>query len=690
MPTAAGTYNFAVQVADSGGLTNWATETLTINPALTIGASGATLPNIGVAGSAYPATSLGVTGGSGIATTCVVNSGNLPTGLSVTTVSGSWGVSGSIGSTVETGNYTFTVKCTDSQGDAVTSGNITLVVNAAVLSVSGVAASGSPIVGAKVTLKDTAGNIRTSATAADGTYTLNAAGLTPPFLIQVQAPSGNLYSVSADTLTTTIINTHPFTDLIIRSWYSAQGVSIDTAFANPVSMPAPAPANVQIVNNAVTNLVQLWLVNAGISASQFNLISSPFTANGVGLDRVLDESTVNASTGTVTIAAGGTTQTSTIAYNTSARTMTIASTTANSNGTSVSSSTTVVPTQIPQQTALNGINATLAGFANAIDSNGSQLMAAEITPFMAADLLNDGLNQSQYAASLVTNMRGITVSSTQIQGVKSLDLVKGIADVVIEITFTQGGVSQTQSEEFWFENVAAAWLIGGNGRIASIDLNVESRTNEGGRTGSDILVDAAVDAPTGTVTGITITDASGITGWNSTPITQPGEIVETYQPSPATHLIVDLNKFATLSNNLGRNVVPAGTLFTLALTPASGPAVHYTLPSNGFTTELISITSPTSGVLANYTLGAPLPITWTLPTTFAIRDAFISVEAFNGPKGGQSTLECDTNAEVAANATSGTITIPATCGGLPVFQMDVSIGVTGVNGESARAFVLIQ
>lgn len=89
------------------------------------------MANIGVVGSAYPATSLGVSGGSGITTTCIVNSGSLPAGLSTTTVSGSWVISGSIGSTVSPGPYTFTLKCTDSQGDVLISGNITLTVDAA-------------------------------------------------------------------------------------------------------------------------------------------------------------------------------------------------------------------------------------------------------------------------------------------------------------------------------------------------------------------------------------------------------------------------------------------------------------------------------------------------------------------------------------------------------------------------------
>ena len=130
-PTTAGTYSFTVQVTDSGGLTNSATQSITINPALTVGASGVTLVNPGIVGAAYPATSLGVTGGAG-SITCVVNSGSLPAGLSLTDATGAWAVSGNIGSTVSPGSYIFTLQCTDAQGDSLISGSITLTVKAAV------------------------------------------------------------------------------------------------------------------------------------------------------------------------------------------------------------------------------------------------------------------------------------------------------------------------------------------------------------------------------------------------------------------------------------------------------------------------------------------------------------------------------------------------------------------------------
>jgi hypothetical protein len=549
-----------------------------------------------------------------------------------------------------------------------------------------------------VTLKDSAGNSSTATTAPDGTYTLDTTGLTPPFLIQVQGPTGNLYSVSADALTTTTINAHPFTDLIIRSWYSAQGVSIDTAFGNPVSAPAPAPGSVQILNSAVTNLAQLWLTNAGVNTSTFNMISGPFAANGTGLDHVLDETTVNTGTGSVTITAGGTTQTSTITYNTSAGTMTVATKTTNSNGTSESSNTTVVPTQTAQQTALNGISATMTAFVNAVNSNGSQLTAAEITSFLATDLVNDGLTQTQYAAELVTYLRGVTVSSVQMQTVKGLDLVHGTADIVFNLAGTGGVVQTAQApDEYWFEDVGSKWLIGGDSRIIQINLQVMDRTEEGDQSSTGAYISPNADAPEGTVTSMTVTDASGITGWSST-VMSSGEIdVFTFQPTPTTQLVVDYNEFNVSPNwlDLGATIISAGTLFTYAVTPALGSVVDYAVPSNVYTNEPISITSPTSGVLADYTLGQPLNVDWTLPTTFPIAVVALSAEAYNGPKGNPSTDDCviigqNNVPATGAFPTSGTITVPATCGGLAVVTVELHANVIGVNGELTQATVNIQ
>ena len=220
--------------------------------------------------------------------------------------------------------------------------------------VRGTASMGLPIVGAAVTLKDTAGKSSAATTASDGTYTLDTSGMTPPFFIRVVTASGpTLYSVSADAQRTTTINIHVLTDVIVRSWFSAQGVNPDTAFANPITNPPPNRLAVEAIADTVIQVMQLWLNNAGVSVtsgtasgSQMNLISSAFVANDRGLDGVLHlmTETINPSNGSVTqiqISDSTTTQTSAPIYSNSI--MTVNTTTTSGGANSSESVTSVVP-----------------------------------------------------------------------------------------------------------------------------------------------------------------------------------------------------------------------------------------------------------------------------------------------------------------------------------------------------------
>ncbi|MGH9564274.1 MAG: Ig-like domain-containing protein, partial [Terracidiphilus sp.] len=172
------------------------------------------------------------------------SSGNTLTGVTFTWASSVTSVATISAGGLATGVASGTTQIT-AAASGVTSAPDSLQVTTPVTSsvVTGTASMGLPIANALITLKDSAGQSVSGTTASDGTYSLITTGMTPPFLIQVQATSGNVYSVSADALTTTTVNTHVLSDLVIRSWYSAQGQSIDTAFSNPVTLPAPSVQN---------------------------------------------------------------------------------------------------------------------------------------------------------------------------------------------------------------------------------------------------------------------------------------------------------------------------------------------------------------------------------------------------------------------------------------------------------------
>lgn len=539
-------------------------------------------------------------------------------------------------------------------------------------SISGTAAKGSPIANATITLKDAIGSSITATSDSDGSYTIDTTGLTAPFLLLVSTTTGSLYSVSADANANTVVNITPLTDLIIRSWYEVQGDSVDTAFADPATYPAPSPVEVQVISNVVQNMMQLWLNQAGVTTGDFNLISTPFSADGTGVDKVLDQASVDPATGSVLVSDGTTTQNSTLtALNSS---VTVSTTTTGTGGTSTSNTTTVVPVQTSQQTALDGITTAINNFAGIVNAKGASLAASDLLPSLDPSLLNDGWNQNQLAAQLagrlVEILAGHTVSFT-IGSIKSLDTTNNVADVVF-LAQSQGVQTEIMlNNEFFFKKVNGIWLISGNNRVASFELRALMRTSQGSRQSVDSpQIEANVFAPEGTVTGATV---SGGGVWTNDALTQgPVEI------NPEGNR----DEFDIYKPLLVSQLIPAGTSFTVAVTLSSGPTATYTEISNAFTTEAIMITNLTGTTIADATLGSPLTVNWTLPKTFAIAQVRIESVAYTGPGNDPSTFKCGTNGPVLGiAATTAQVTFPATCNGDPVLLAMVNVQVIGVNGE---------
>ena len=264
--------------------------------------------------------------------------------------------------------------------------------------VTGVAASGKPIAGKTVTVKDAAGNSATGTTAADGSFKVTSTTtFTPPFVVQVSLGAGaSLYSVSADTSLTTNINVTPLTDLVVRSWYNVRGVATDAAFNALATNPPPATATVQILGSTVQGTVQLWLNKAGVPSTNFNLISTPFKADSTGVDKVLDQSTVtNASnSSTLNITDGATTQTSTLLAASGSVTVTTTTKVVATN-TIASTSVQVVPivTLASQQTdlskALAGVQTLFTNLISVASSKGAAFSATDAAAFVDPQFLGD-------------------------------------------------------------------------------------------------------------------------------------------------------------------------------------------------------------------------------------------------------------------------------------------------------------
>lgn len=169
------------------------------------------------------------------------------------------------------------------------------------LLVGGTAASGQAIANALVELRACDGRVQTSTTAADGSFQFNAAGYPFPLLLRVASGTTHYFSLAGAAGTA---NIHPFTDLVMRTYFrSARGVSdADAAYAaNSAAICAPTPDTLAPMKMVVTNVVSPVLLRNTVDPDTYDLFATPFAANGAGFDRVLDETLVVAGTAFSTV-----------------------------------------------------------------------------------------------------------------------------------------------------------------------------------------------------------------------------------------------------------------------------------------------------------------------------------------------------------------------------------------------------
>ncbi|MGB6198570.1 MAG: IPT/TIG domain-containing protein [Candidatus Acidiferrales bacterium] len=635
-----------------------------------------------------------------------------------------------------TGNVVVTV------GGKLSNGAMfTLTANGANV-VTGTASLGAPIASATVTLKDANGNISAGTTAADGTFTLDSGGFTPPFLVQVVTvtasgpfPAGTtLYSVSADANATTNINVHVLSDLIVRSYYSASGVNPNSAFANPAAPgnAPPSPLAVQNIANAVIQVMQLWFDNAGItvtadasaivstrsisqslqsnrsllasskpdalppSCGSINLISGAFTANDTCLDSVLQSitsETLNSSNGSVTamtVTGGSITETVNPTYSTGS--ITVNTTTTNSStGTSSTESVTALALSSAAQTLTNAIDAQLTALAKTVNTDGNSLTGGDLLQFFAGDYLNDGDNATEDADIFAGEVAGLTITSAQIVDIVSLNTTTNVAEVVVNYVATESGQTATSAQTYVFKEENSTWLVYGDQRIAQVSVTAESRTSQGAPSlgagvSNGIYLQAAVQAPASVgVTAATVA-GGGNSVWpctvSSTCPNGDGPTGTLAQEAALLQNGQSFSEFQVLSEALGSNVPPAGTPFTLNLITTSSGSPQFTVPSNATTTEVISFahipTASGSGPLSSV-VGKTITYNWTLPTTYAIGQVSLFTYIFDGSPTSSTAHSCS----IGGN---GLLGITSTSGSITI---PANMSACGLSASDAIASVQI-
>jgi hypothetical protein len=582
--------------------------------------------------------------------------------------------------------------------------------------VTGRASLGAAIAGANVTLTDVNGNMVFGTTASDGSFTLSTATLTPPFLVKVVTasqsggfPAGTiLYSVSADANASTNINVHVLSDLMVRSFYSAQNLDVDNAFTGPTGInAAPTAVAVQSLANLVIPAVQLWLTNAGVTATggaptndSINLISSPFVAYppGVippgGLDAVLHEIASEAVNGTgavtgITITGGTITETISPAYVADAIKLST-NTTDSSTGTGSSELFTGLALSGTLQPVIDGINTSLALFRTTINTKGAALTGADLLPSYAPDFVNDGTTAIEDANQTAMDVAGSTINSLELVGINSFNSTTNVADVIFSFNISFGAQTEIGTDTLVFKLEGGTWLQYGNQRIAEASVAAQSRTAQGGQSlGPGVFSGQYVSA------GVRVDTSFGVTGAavsGPVPIWDGALFRLLFQNAQVIEGGRTFNDFFRLSQKLTPGQVPAGTPFTLGIVSPTFGNQQYQVTTNAFTSEVIQFlgisSAPGNGPLSSV-VGQTKAYTWTLPQTYARSQVNLFAYIYDGPVNNPASHSCviGSNTHLDANSTSGSINIPANmsaCGlnaSVQIQQVNVFLEVEGVNGE---------
>lgn len=161
-------------------------------------------------------------------------------------------------------------------------------------SISGTAATGAPVVGQVVAI-DANGTRFTATTSSAGAYTINVAGGTAPFILTVIGMSGGK-AVTLNSVATAVgqtVNITPLTDLIVSTASGQPGgaalsdlcssaVAADQTQCKAALTAAATPANLSAAVTAVTQMI------APLNGTNIDPLNGAFTANGTGMDALLD------------------------------------------------------------------------------------------------------------------------------------------------------------------------------------------------------------------------------------------------------------------------------------------------------------------------------------------------------------------------------------------------------------------
>ncbi|HBG05947.1 MAG: hypothetical protein A2075_16270 [Geobacteraceae bacterium GWC2_58_44] len=318
---------------------------------------------------------------------------------------------------------------------------------------SGTAAAGGPIIGT-VTVKDSTTPTAKTVTVpikADGSYTADLTGMTPPFLVRADGAIGgteyHLYSAATSADQDGTINITPLTDLIVANVAGA----VAKAYFDGGNFSNLSAAQLNTQRDALTAKLVSVLEAVGVTGS-VDLLRGSFNPNHTGLDAALDliRISIDPSSNTATISNLVTTET--ISSNLATRTYT-------GNITGVTATAVAELPKIKQVfKSLSDLFAT-----SAPTSEDPRLMAL----FDQATFLESGRNLAEFLFQITTEpqMVGARYDNIYLESIGSNSAV-----VTFDVLRNDKPINEGQKPWRMIKKTDGKWYLQGDQRIAFVGL----------------------------------------------------------------------------------------------------------------------------------------------------------------------------------------------------------------------------
>lgn len=509
---------------------------------------------------------------------------------------------------------------------------------------SGVAATGAPITGGGsgtmngvVTLKDSSSpaKIVTTATDSTGYYAFTSAqlqGLTPPFMLQIHYKLGGVgYSLASAATAADLangsatINITPLTDLVIANLGHQLAATI---FANGNYASLLTPAALAAGVTALDNELQPILQQQGVSAS-VDLLHQAFTANGTGLDAVLDSLNV------------------TIDPSTGSETLTNTTTGQSVSGTLSNPPSTPLPAGTTNNVSdLQAITTTFINLSTLLATAPSATSSALLSYFDTANFLQDGQSLSAFLQNITTQPKvvggGLTFSNIELLPVppRVTTVPSGATAYKVVFTVLDNAEPNDRTSFIVYKDAQGSWLILGNQRIARAAIMSTNASVTGALcSGLDVEINdkGGIGLTYAIVTGPQLPAGGALyfaTGNGSTmqlaaggPSTYAGTATQTLQSTMPSGCSQSIAGQVVPFSNTQINAISVPAAYTIQLYTGSNPATdtpvatyHPTLTALPLTSTQASAADFASGINLSPALasvlasGGTLNVAWSAPS----------------------------------------------------------------------------